>query len=48
MFGYGVTRYIVVPTTSGWPSCPCSTPVEKVQATFRFLTFAVVICVSGL
>ena len=48
MFGKGVTRYMVEPTTSGWPSCPCSTPVEKVQATLRFLAFSLVISVSGL
>src|ERR687888_370656 len=33
MLGQGVTRYIVSPTTSGGPSCPALTPVEKVHAT---------------
>jgi hypothetical protein len=43
MFGNGVTTYIVSPTTSGAASCPCSTPVENVQATCRPFTLSVVI-----
>ena len=39
-FGYGVTTYIVLPTTSGCPSWPRSTPVEKVHAACRFFAFA--------
>src|SRR6185369_5108841 len=48
MFGYGVARYIVLPTTIGSPSWPRSTPVEKVHATFRFLTLSAVICPRSL
>src|SRR5436190_16889191 len=48
MFGNGVARYIVLPTTIGSPSWPRSTPVEKVHATFRFLTLSVVICPRSL
>jgi len=47
-FGYGVTRYIVLSTTSGCPSWPRSTPVENVHATCRFFAFAGVICARGL
>src|SRR6476646_366208 len=36
------------PITSGPPSWPRSTPVEKVHATRRFLTFSLVICLSEL
>src|SRR3954462_1373639 len=43
MLGYGVTTYIVLPTTSGAASCPRLMPVEKVHATFSFLTFSAVI-----
>src|SRR5262245_6856976 len=31
---------MILPTTSGAPSWPRSTPVENVQATFRFLTLS--------
>src|SRR6185436_11983162 len=48
MFGNGVARYIVLPTTIGSPSWPRSTPVEKVHATFRFLTLSAVICPRSL
>src|SRR5678809_1080250 len=48
MFGYGVARYIVLPTTIGSPSWPRSTPVEKVHATFRFFTLSAVICPRSL
>jgi hypothetical protein len=47
-FGYGVTRYIVLSTTNGWPSCPRSTPVENVHATRSRLAFAAVISASSL
>jgi hypothetical protein len=47
-FGYGVTRYIVLSTTSGCPSCPRSTPVENVHATRSCPAFAVVISASSL
>src|SRR6185503_20569751 len=43
-FGYGVTTYIVFPTTSGCPSCPRSTPVENVHDTCSLAAFAGVIC----
>src|SRR6218665_2521316 len=39
MFGKGVCTYMMPPTTRGPPSWPCSTPVEKVQAAFKSLTF---------
>ena len=39
MLGKGVCTYITDPTTRGAPSCPRSTPVEKVQATFSRETF---------
>src|SRR6185503_15009909 len=48
MLGNGVARYIVLPTTIGSPSWPRSTPVEKLHATFRFLTLSVVICPRSL
>src|SRR2546429_1567678 len=35
LFRSGVTTYIVWSTTSGWPSCPASTPVEKLQVARR-------------
>ena len=47
MFGYGVTTYIVLPTTSGAASWPLSTPVEKVQATLSCLTFPALISVEA-
>ena len=37
LLGNGVTTYIVLPTTSGWPSCPCAMPVENVVTTCRFI-----------
>ena len=40
MLGKGVWTYMMLPTTSGEPSWPRSTPVENVQATFRFLTLS--------
>jgi hypothetical protein len=43
MFGYGVTTYIVLPTTSGAASCPRSTPVEKLHASLSDAAFVVVI-----
>jgi hypothetical protein len=39
MLGYGVTTYIVSPTTSGAASCPRFTPVLNVHATRRSFTF---------
>src|SRR5688572_5195319 len=39
VFGYGVTMYIVVPTTSGAASWPRTTPVENVHATRSVATF---------
>ena len=42
MFGNGVWTYIMLPITSGEPSWPRSTPVEKVQATWRCLTLSLV------
>jgi len=41
--GYGVTRYIVLSTTRGPPSCPRSTPVENAHATRSVPAFAAVI-----
>jgi hypothetical protein len=46
--GNGVTTYMVSPTTSGPPSCPCGTPVDIVVITLRLATFAVVIWFNGL
>jgi hypothetical protein len=46
--GNGVTKYIVSPTTIGAASCPRSTPVEKVKATFSLPTLELVISSSGL
>src|ERR1041385_6753688 len=46
MFGNGVTTYIMLFTTSGLPSCPCSTPVENVLAALSCATLAAVICAS--
>ena len=40
MLGNGVCTYMMLPTTSGEPSWPRSTPVENVHATFRFLTLS--------
>ena len=48
MFGNGVWTYMVLPTTSGSPSCPLRTPVENDQATFRVLTFSVLISLNAL
>ena len=48
MLGYGVTTYIVPPTTSGAASWPRFTPVEKVKATCRFLTLSALISASSL
>ena len=46
MFGYGVTTYIVLLTTSGAASWPRSTPVENDQASLRFADVAGVISVQ--
>jgi len=43
LFGKGVCTYMVSPITRGPPSCPRNTPVEKVQATCRSLTFLLLI-----
>jgi hypothetical protein len=43
LFGNGVCTYIMLPTISGPPSWPRSTPVEKVHATCRSPTFSVLI-----
>src|SRR3954469_9673555 len=48
LFGNGECRYIMSPITSGEPSWPRSTPVEKVQATCSLLTLPVLICLSLL
>ena len=48
MLGNGVWTYMVLPTTSGPPSWPRSTPVENVQATFRSLMLPVLIASSAL
>src|SRR5262245_19441811 len=48
MFGNGVWTNMVLPTTSGSPSCPRSTPVENDHATLRSLTFSVVIWLTVL
>ena len=48
MFGYGVTTYIVLPTTSGAASWPRMTPVENVHATCSDSTLSVVISASSL
>src|ERR1700733_6744814 len=46
--GYELSKYIMLPTTSGWPSCPRSVPVDMVQATFSFPAFLLVIWVNLL
>ena len=43
MFGYGVTTYIVLLTTSGAASCPRRIPVSKVHASRSLRDVAVVI-----
>ena len=48
MFGYGETIYMVPPTINGAASCPLFTPVEKVNATCRFLTFSTLISANSL
>src|ERR1043166_7881936 len=48
MFGNVVTRYIVLPTTIGAPSCPRSSPVENDHASFSCFAFEVVICARAL
>ena len=48
MFGNGVTRYIVLPSTSGAASWPFCVPSEKVQATRRRATLAALMSASGL
>ena len=48
MLGNGVTMYITSPITSGPPSWPRSTPVEKVQAGWRLPTFSLLIWESVL
>src|SRR5829696_5957992 len=48
MFGNGVTRYIVRPTTSGAASCPDTIPVEKVHATPSWRTVCALISSSLL
>src|SRR5689334_25394558 len=47
-FGKGVTRYIVLPTTSGAPSCPRSAPVANDHASFSCFALEVVICARSL
>ena len=41
-----MTTYIVLPKTSGCPSCPRATPVENVVTTLRFITFVVLMLSS--
>jgi hypothetical protein len=48
MFGYGVTTYIVLPTTSGAASCFLRTPVSNVHAGLSDATLAAVISASPL
>jgi hypothetical protein len=48
VLGNGVVRYMTSPITSGEPSWPRSTPVEKVQTGCRFFTFCVLIWLSVL
>ena len=48
MFGNGVTRYIVSPSTSGAASWPFWVPSENVQATFSRPTLPVLMSASGL
>ena len=43
LLGNGVCTYIVLPMTNGPPSCPRSTPVEKVQATCKSPAFSALI-----
>src|SRR3982751_882630 len=47
-FGYGVTTYIVPPTTRGAASCPLALPVAKLALTARSRTRSTVISPSGL
>jgi thiazole synthase ThiGH ThiG subunit len=46
--GYGVTRYIVSPITSGAASWPLSLPVGKLNASFSVPTLPALIWSSGL
>jgi hypothetical protein len=39
---------MVLPTTSGWPSCPRSTPVENAHDTRKLAAFCGVIDESSL
>src|SRR5439155_8770779 len=48
LLGNGECRYMVPSTTSGEPSWPRSTPVEKVHATCILQTLPVLICLSWL
>src|SRR6478735_2806912 len=48
LLGNGECRYILPSMTRGEPSCPRSTPVEKVHATCIFPTLPVLICLSLL
>ena len=47
LLGNGVEKYIVSPMTIGAPSCPRSTPVDMVQATWRSPTLSRVIWSSS-
>src|ERR1700678_1349593 len=47
VFGNGAWRNITSPMTSGAPSCPRKTPVEKVQAGAILWTLSVLICLSS-
>jgi hypothetical protein len=46
--GYGVSRYIVEPTTSGAASWPFLKPVSNVNAGFSWPAFCAVIWVRSL
>ena len=46
--GYELSKYIMLPTTSGWPSCPRSVPVDMVHATFSLPAFWLLIWFSLL
>ena len=47
MFGNGVCRNITSPMTSGAPSWPRRTPVEKVHAGASLWTLSALICLSS-
>ncbi len=48
LFGNGVCTYMTLPMTNGPPSCPRSTPVEKLQTGCSLDAFVALIWSSAL